>query len=310
MITPPLSPMLARSELALPRGTGWLYEPKWDGFRALIQVGQKSARITGRNGGALDGIFPEIRETIVKLVPPGMTLDGEIVAFADGRLDFPSLMRRSPDRPPASFIAFDLLEHEGRDVRGLPLSERRSFLETTLPETTTTWVTTQTDDVDLAESWLDDLATAGLEGVVAKAAGGTYRGGKRGWIKVRRFDTLDAVVGGFRGTADGATALLLGLYDEGGRLRYIGQTTALPERQRERVARVLETLSAQQSFTGRVMPGAGRFENGRFEDWVPVEPVLVCEVSYSRIDHGFLRHPARIVRWRPDKDAKECTVAS
>ena len=301
--------MLARSELVLPRGTGWLYEPKWDGFRALVQAGRTSVRIFGRNGGALDANFPEIRDAIGRLVSPGTTLDGEIVAFIDGRLDFPSLMRRTPDRLPASFIAFDLLEHEGSDVRSLPLSERRALLEATLDETASTWITTQTDDVDLAEKWLDDLSTAGLEGVVAKSAGGSYRGGKRGWVKVRRFDTLDAVVGGFRGTADGATALLLGLYDEAGGLRYIGQTTALPERQRERVARVLETLSAQESFTGRVMPGAGHFENGRFEDWVPVEPVLVCEVSYSRIDHGFLRHPARIVRWRPDKDAKECTVA-
>ena len=302
--------MLARSELELPRGDGWLYEPKWDGFRALIQVGVKQVRICGRNGGSLDETFPEIRTAIKELVAPGTTLDGEIVVFSEGRLDFPSLLRRGADRPNAHFIAFDILEWEERDIRGLPLVERRAMLEASLPERELTWVTTQTDDVDLAESWFEELTASGLEGVVAKLATSTYRGGKRGWVKVRTFDTLDAVVGGFRGTADGATALLLGLFDEVGRLRYIGQTTSLPEHHRERVARVLETLTARESFSGRVMPGAGRFENGRFDDWVPVEPVLVCEVSYSRIDRGFLRHPARIVRWRPDKDAKDCTVAS
>jgi ATP-dependent DNA ligase len=300
--------MLARAELALPRGQGWRYEPKWDGFRALIHVGATSVRICGRNGGALEGGFPEIVQAIRASAEPGTVFDGELVVFRDGRLDFSSLMRGPRERPPATFIGFDLLRSGGRDQRARPFSERRSLLERSLPDDDLTCVTTQTSDIDVADAWFDELAPVGLEGVVAKSADGLYRSGKRGWIKVRRFDTLDVVVGGFRGTADGASSLLLGLFDNDGTFRYIGQTTSLPERQRARVAQVLETLSSDRSFSGDVMPGMARWENARFDDWIPVEPVLVCEVSYSRMDHGFLRHAARIVRWRPDKDARDCTV--
>lgn len=301
--------MLARAELALPRGPGWLYEPKWDGFRALVDVGQRTVRVYGRNGGALEHAFPEIAGGVRDAVEPRTTLDGELVVFVDGRLDFPALMKGPSERPAATFIAFDILQHAGSDQRTRPFVERRSLLERSLPEDDLICITTQTDDISVADNWFEELAPMGLEGVVAKAASGPYRAGKRGWVKVRAFDTLDAVVGGFRGTPDGASSLLLGLFEDDGSFRYIGQTTSLPERHRVRVARVLDALSADQSFTVGVMPGTARWENARFDDWIPVEPVLVCEVSYSRMDHGFLRHAARIVRWRPDKDARDCTVA-
>lgn len=300
--------MLARAELALPRGRGWLYEPKWDGYRALIHVTAKGAHICGRNGGSLDELFSDVRDVVADSVQPGSVLDGEIVVMRDGVLDFPALMKRPGERPAATFVAFDLLARDHVDTRDKPFEERRAALEETLPESDHTCVTIQSGDVDVAEHWLRDLPALGLEGVVAKQKADRYRSGKRGWVKVRLFDTLDAVVGGFRGSAGGAKSLLLGLYDDEGTFRYIGQTTSLPERDRERVAKVLEALSTETSFTSRSMPGDGRWENQRFEDWVPVEPVLVCEVSYSRIDHGFLRHPARILRWRPDKDARDCTV--
>jgi ATP-dependent DNA ligase len=308
MKTPP-SPMLARSELALPRGDGWLYEPKWDGFRALVRVARNGVRIFGRNGGSLEHSFPEICRGLQRVVGPGTTLDGEIVVFKDGRLDFPSLLGRAGERPPATYIGFDILERAAQDVSAKPFVERRKLLELTLPAGDVSCVTTQTSDAAAAEGWLDELAEVGLEGIVAKRASDRYRPGKRGWVKVRRFETLDAVVGGYRGTDDGADSLLLGLFDDDGTFRYIGQTVSLPARDRARVARVLDALTADTSFNGRTMPGTGRWEGARFDAWVPVEPVLVCEVSFSRIDHGFLRHPARIVRWRPDKDARECTVA-
>ena len=300
-------PMLARAERVLPRGEGWLYEPKWDGFRALITISAKRARIAGRNGGSLDETFPEISSAAPSFATPGTVLDGEIVVMRDGVLDFPALLQRTEDRPPATFVAFDIVA-DGDDVRGEPFVRRRSRLQRALRDSDYACITPQCDDIDVAERWFEELGPLGLEGVVAKLASDRYRGGKRGWVKVRRFETLDAVVGGYRGTLDGATSLLLGLYDDDGTFRYIGQTTSLPETDRARVARVLETLSTQKSFTSRSMPGNARWDHGRFEQWVPIEPVLVCEVSYSRIDHGFLRHPARILRWRPDKDARDCTV--
>lgn len=285
-----------------------MYEPKWDGFRALIHVTTSGARIKGRKGGSLGGRFPEVCARMAELVGPGTILDGEIVAMRGGVLDFSALLSRAVEQPPAIFVGFDLLIDANEDVRGHSLADRRRRLEATLPESEVTCVTPQTDDIEIAERWIEDLPSLGLEGVVAKQASGRYRSGKRGWVKVRRFDTLDAVVGGYRTSRDRATALLLGLFDGRGRFRYIGQTTSLPEQQRERVARVLETLTTDESFTGRLLPGTTRWEKGGVEDWVAIEPVLVCEVSYSRIDDGFLRHPARIVRWRPDKDAKDCTV--
>ena len=302
--------MLARAEPVLPRGGGWLYEPKWDGFRALVHIGEGNARVSGRNGGSLDVLFPEIRDDAGSVAAPRTILDGEIVVMRNGVLDFPALLRASAERPPATFVAFDILVDAGDDLRGERFVDRRARLENALTVSELSCITPQTDDIHLAERWFEDLGPLGLEGVVAKSASDRYRSGKRGWIKVRRYETLDAVVGGYRGTQSGATSLLLGLYDADGAFRYIGQTSSVPEPDRMRVARVLESLSTQESFTSRVMPGTHRWERGRFDDWVPVEPVLVCEVSYSRIDHGFLRHPARIVRWRPDKDARECTVGT
>ena len=302
-------PMLARAEPSLPRGPGWIYEPKWDGFRAHVHVGAHSVRITGRNGGSLDGSFPDLRSAVRAAVPPNTTLDGEVVVMRDGVLDFAALLRGPRERPPATFIAFDLLRHEDEDIRPLPLSERRARLVRTISDSPAVCVTPQCEDPEVAQGWVDELAPVGVEGIVAKLAREPYRPGKRSWVKVRRFDTLDVVVGGYRGSRTEATSLLLGLYDESGCFRYIGQTGALPEEQRSSVARVLEALAADESFTSRVQPGQGRWENQRFEDWVAVEPVLVCEIAYSRLDGGFLRHPAKIMRWRPDKDPRDCALA-
>ncbi|MGC4120731.1 MAG: ATP-dependent DNA ligase [Myxococcales bacterium] len=233
-LAPPVAPMLSRLEGELPRGPGWLYEPKWDGFRAIVFRQADQARIQSRNGQWLDRYFPELLGPLVDALPEGV-FDGEIVIEAERGLDFPALLQRiHPARSrverlaretPASFAVFDLLAKGSHDVRDEPLSARRAQLEGILRKRQgRVFATPQTDQVEVAQRWYRELEAAGIEGVVAKRAEAPYASGQRAMVKVKHARTADCVVGGFRPYASGAGvgSLLLGSFDAGGELAYLG----------------------------------------------------------------------------------------
>lgn len=226
------------------------------------------------------------------------------------KLSFDGLLRRLSGQAggPVAFIAFDALAVADEDLRDRGLVERRRRLEQ-LELRTPVVVTIQTDDRGVAESWLRDAWGRGLEGVVAKRAGGSYRGGRRDWLKIKAFESADVVVGGYTGLEGDPRALVLGAYDETGALHCVGTTTWLSDRAREELRRVLPALATSASLTG-IRPGQSRWERDRDVVWLPLEPRLVAEVAVGRIDGFQFRHAARFVRWRPDKAPGECTVAS
>jgi ATP-dependent DNA ligase len=300
--------MLARLARCLPQGNGWVYEPKWDGFRGLLLRRGESVRILSRNGRLLEPYFPELTSAALEGLPEDHLMDGEVLALRDGVPEFSALLdrlgRRAGSR--AQFVAFDLLRTGGEELSALPLRERRSRLESVLPKGGPICATVQTETFEVAEEWLARSRQLHLEGVVAKRADESYRAGKRSWVKVKHWDTLDLVVGGYAGTPE-RMSLLLGAYD-GDSLTYVGQTVAIPSEDAAEVGRWLETLSCEDSFGHGPTPGYSRWNSHRFDQWFPLRPMLVCEVAFTRLDGHFLRHSARFVRWRPDKDPAECTL--
>jgi ATP-dependent DNA ligase len=304
--------MLARLASSLPQGRDWVYEPKWDGFRGLLVRRLGNARILSRNRRALEPYFPELTAAARERLPENCALDGELLALRDGRPDFSSLLLRLGRRahPEVRFVAFDLLRWEGEDLGALPLSQRRTRLLSVVAEDgDPICASVQTELPAVAEAWLQQSAELHLEGVVAKRASQPYRHGKRSWVKVKHWETTDLVVGGLVGTPP-HTSLLLGAYDRDGSLTYVGQTTAVPAEVAAELAAALRTLATERSFADGPAPGYSRWGSHRFEDWLPLRPVLVCEVSFSRLDGHFLRHSARFLRWRPDKSPQQCTLAA
>lgn len=310
-VTPPVSPMLARAATTLPLGADWLYEPKWDGFRAILYRRGTEVYVSSRNGRPLHDRFPELVTAALGHLPYACVIDGEVVALTSVGPDFEALLRRFDGRREASavLVAFDVLCVGDRDVREEPFRRRRELLEASVRDGHGIRVTPQTDDFDVAREWLDEWSARGLEGVVAKRAEAPYRSGRRAMVKVKSMETSDFVVGGYRGTPGEPVCLLLGAYDGDGNLRHVGQTTVLPVSQRGAIAAALCGLEGAPAFDGLV-PGVRRWSGRRRGGWWPLKPVLVCEVSYSRRDgDGFLRHGARFLRWRPDKAPRECLLA-
>ena len=294
--------MLARLAEELPTGQDWLYEPKWDGFRALVEIREHGAVVYSRNGHRLEGVFPDVAAAAVATLPPGCLVDGELVSPAPtGGVSFDGLLRRLSHRGgrPAAVVAFDLLELDAIDVTNRPFAERRRLLVGASASHPLVEVTPQTADLEEARAWLEESDLPGVEGVVAKRAGDPYRPGRRGWVKVKRRRTVDCVVGGFRGGR-----LLLGLYDRGGLLHHVGETVALSPEAWATAEPVL-TL-AGRAFTGRPA-GLGRWEASRYDAWTECLPTAVCEVSYTQLEGGRFRHAVRLVRWRPDRDPRTCS---
>jgi ATP-dependent DNA ligase len=328
-VRPPLAPMLARLERELPRD-GYLYEPKWDGFRCLAFRDGEDVDLRSRNQRPLARYFPELVAALRRLPAQRFVLDGEIVVAAG----FEALLRRLHPaasragrlsvETPATFVAFDLIAHDADDVRAQPFRERRRLLEEVLREAEPPLrVTEVTGDERRAEAWLD--ARDGIDGVVAKHPELRYEAGVRAMVKVKRERTAECVVAGFRWLRDRPLprSLLLGLYDEAHVLHHIGIVSAIPAARRrallEHVAPHVVDLHGhpwQQGFlvgggsTGKLPGAAGRWTPEMTLDWVPLAPELVCEVAFDRVDDGNrLRHPARFRRWRPDRDAQSCTLA-
>jgi len=324
--------MLARLARALPEGD-YQYEPKWDGFRCLAVVrADGTVALHSRHGRPLERYFPELAEPLRALGPAA--LDGELVVARGGTLDFGLLLSRvhpSATRvaqlareAPAAFVAFDLLAEGARDLQAAPLRERRRALEAVLARAGPPLrLTPATRDRAVAQGWLERLHGAGVDGVMAKALDAPYAPGRRTQVKVKRRWTAECVVGGFRVYAGLplVASLLLGLWD-GPVLRHVGVASSFPDRERHALFTCLAPAAVplaghpwERGFNvgasplGRLKGSAGRWEPGEMaQDWTAVRPALVVEVAYDQVDAGRLRHPARLVRWRPDRDAASCTA--
>jgi len=301
----------------LPRGE-WQYEPKWDGFRGILENLGGGLRLWSRNARPLLRYFPELEE-VGAVLPPESALDGEIVIVQKGRLDFDALqlrlhpaesrVRKLSAEIPAGYVAFDLLVWKDEPVHELPLEKRRRELERRAGRFQLSPVSR---DRAQAEKWLGRLDQAGLDGVVAKRLGLPYLPGSRdGVVKVKPYRTADCVIVGFRWSekADGRiSTLLLGLYSEDGELDFVGHCSGFPAPVRRELEETLPKLLAPGSITGdRVPGGQSRWSRGKELEWNPVEPTLVCEVRYDKLERNRFRHGTRFLRFRPDKDPQDCT---
>jgi ATP-dependent DNA ligase len=305
-IAPPIEPMLAKLATELPAGDGWLYEPKWDGFRAIVFRGAGDVYIQSRDLRPLDRYFPELHEALLAGLPEGSVLDGEIVIASPTGLDFDALqMRLHPaasrvaklaKETPSAFVAFDAIAADGRDLREAPQEERRSQLERLLATSRPSiYLTPMTRDRDQAAEWLARFEGAGLDGVMAKPLDLPYQPGKRAMIKVKHARTADCVVAGFRWHKDGkgtaVGSLLLGLYDEHRRLHHVGVTSSFTMAMRRQLVQELAPLregaldehpwrewAVAQGETTRMPGGQSRWSAGKDLSWEPLRIERVCEV--------------------------------
>ena len=314
----PFPPMEAELVDELPSPDGWQYEPKWDGFRGVLENLGGGLRLWSRNGRPLLRYFPELEEVEAKL-PPDSALDGEIVIAKKGRLEFDALqlrlhpaesrIRKLSAEIPAEYIAFDLLVWKGEPVHKLPLEKRRRELERKAKRF---HLSPASRERKQAETWLDRLAHAGLDGVVAKRLALPYLPGSRdGVVKVKPYKTADCVIVGFRWSdkADGRiSTLLLGLYEDNGELDFVGHSSGFPAPVRRQLEETLPKLVSKGKLSNKRVPGGqSRWSAGRELDWNPVKPKLVVEVRYDKLEGNRFRHGTRFLRFRPDKDPKDCT---
>jgi ATP-dependent DNA ligase len=331
-IAPPIEPMLSKVAEEIPAGP-FLFEPKWDGFRAIVFRGGGDVYIQSRDLKPLDRYFPELHDGLIAALPDGCVVDGEIVIATAKGLDFDLLQLRlhpaasraaklAKDTP-SSFVAFDLLAAGGEDLRGLPFEKRRARLERLLAEVTPpVHVTPTTRDRDVAVDWLERFEGAGLDGVMAKPASGRYEPGKRVMFKIKHARTADCVVAGFRWHKDGegkrVGSLLLGLYDDQTRLHHVGVASAFSTKTREDLVSLLAPLRAnalndhpwkewaQMDGSTRMPGGQSRWSAGKDLSWEPLRVALVCEVKYDHMQGDRFRHAAFFQRWRPDKQPSDC----
>ncbi len=323
-LEPGFPPMEAEAVAAIPAGAAWQYEPKWDGFRCLAFRDGPTIELRSKSGQPLGRYFPDLVAALTEIVARRFVLDGEIVIPIDGRLSFEELqlrlhpaasrVRRLAAAHPARMMLFDLLVDEaGHDLTGRPLAARRAALEALMPRLASPALALSpaTENPAEAQSWLDALCT-GRDGVVAKRLDFPYRAGHRdGMVKVKRLRSADCVVGGFRYLAARRQvgSLLLGLYDDAGRLDHVGFTSTIAEPERGTLTTRLERLVAPPGFTGRAPGGPSRWSRtGRAADWQPLRPELVVEVRYDHVSGGRFRHGTTLLRWRPDKAPAQCRI--
>jgi ATP-dependent DNA ligase len=334
-LNPPIAPMLAKLADTLPAGGEFLYEPKWDGFRAIVFRGGGDAFIQSRDLRPLDRYFPELHEALLSGLPEGCVLDGEIVIATAAGLDFDALqMRLHPaasrvaklaKETPSAFVAFDVLAADGEDLRGIPQHARRARLERLLAGVKPPiYLTPMTRDATIAEEWLSRFEGAGLDGVMVKPAEAIYEPGKRAMIKVKHARTADCVVAGFRwhkaGKNELVGSLLLGLYDDRGRLHHVGVTSSFTMARRKELAEELAPLrkgaleahpwsdwaAGEGADLARMPGGQSRWSAGKDLAWEPLRIERVCEVKYDHMQGDRFRHAAVFQRWRPDKPPEEC----
>ena len=321
----PFSPMEALSVDAIPVGPEWQYEPKWDGFRCLVFRDGKRVELQAKSGRSLTRYFPELIDAIRLFEATKFVLDGEIVVPAEGVFSFdallqrihpaPSRVKKLADTTPAVLIVFDLLvDAQGRSLVGRPLSERRSalqdFIRTYRRKTGRIRLSPATRRLGDAKRWLEKVGTT-LDGVIAKRTELEYRSGDRtGMVKIKNYRSADCVVGGFRYNAGKPLvgSLLLGLYDGQGLLHHVGFTSTIKQQDKSSLTKSLEELIAPPGFTGNAPGGPSRWSTERSSEWQPLQPKLVVEVCYDHFTGERFRHGTRLVRWRPDKAPRQCTL--
>jgi ATP-dependent DNA ligase len=315
-------PMEAKSVDALPRGEGWQFEPKWDGFRCLVFKAGHDVDLRAKSGKSLSRYFPEMVEAVRSAKADNFVLDGELTVPVGDTLSFGALqdrvhpaesrVRKLAAETPGLLVLFDCLATAGTgSLLSAPLTERRAELERLMPglgRAHRTRISPLTLDVAEAQRWLDDTHGA-LDGVVGKRTGGGYAAGKRAMVKIKRLRTADCVVGGFRyakGTQE-VGSLLLGLFDDEGKLDHVGFTSAISNADRPALTAKLEVLKGPPGFTGDAPGGPSRWSNERSADWQPLRTELVVEISYDQMTDGRFRHGTMLRRWRPDKAPRQCT---
>ena len=337
---PPIEPMLAKASDDLPTDDGWLFEPKWDGFRALVFRDGDEIYTQSRDLKPLARYFPELAAPLKASLPDRCVLDGEIVIAKDGGLAFEALLlrihpaesrvRMLAEESPASFVAWDLLALGDEDLRTTPQGERRARLEVALRGAAPpVHLTPATLDRATAADWFDRFEGAGLDGVVAKRLDGAYLPGKRAMLKIKHQRTADCVVAGFRWHKNGPGthigSLLLGLFDDEGTLHHVGVTSSFTWDRREALAAELAPLredaltahpwkewaewssSGDADASGQRLPGAtSRWNRGKDLSWEPLQAVRVAEVAYDHLQGDRFRHGTTFKRWRPDKSPADC----
>jgi ATP-dependent DNA ligase len=323
-LKPPIEPMEARSVEKIPKGAEWLYEPKWDGFRCIAFRDGDDIHLQSKSGQPLHRYFPEVVEALEHLRAERFILDGELAIELDGRLDFDALLQRIHPaasrikklavETPTRYHLFDILSNpEHDDVYSWPMEQRRKALEAFdskfLKNNKRIELSPVARDYAQAERWLSG-GMAWFDGVIAKKAQAPYRFGERdAVVKIKRLYTADCVVGGFRLAKDGKTvaSLLLGLYDDDGLLHLVGFVGAMSASERERAGELLKPIVQDVSFTGAQPGGVSRW-GSRDTEWHPVAPKIVVEVNFDHVTKRRFRHGARFVRWRPDKDPRQCSM--
>ncbi|PYS68429.1 MAG: ATP-dependent DNA ligase [Acidobacteria bacterium] len=333
-VNPPILPMLAKRVSEIPATGTYIFEPKWDGFRALIFRDHDDVVIQSRDEKSLNRYFPELIEPIKKQLPKRCVLDGEVVLARDGALDFDALQLRIhpaasrvkmlSETIPASIVFFDLLSQGDHDLRSTPFEKRRQRMESLLSSLDAPLhITPATTDLEVAADWFRRFEGAGLDGVVAKPTAGTYESNKRVMLKVKHERECDCVVAGFRwhkkgeGTAVGS--LLLGLFDDAGTLHDVGVCASFTDKRRVELVEFLtpyrKNALAKHPWKewasidiDKRMPGAqSRWSQGKDMSWEPLRPELVVEVAYDHMQGSRFRHTAQFRRWRTDKKPLDCT---
>lgn len=329
---PPLAPMLSKSVKEIP-DVGHV-EPKWDGFRTIVFKDGDEIELGSRNERPMTRYFPELVEALRQNLPPRCVVDGEIILVSDGRLDFDALQQRIhpadsrvrmlAEQTPVSFVAFDLLAIADDDLMDEPFADRRrALVEALAGASDPVFVTPATADLAEANDWFTRFEGAGLDGVVAKPLDGTYQPDKRTMFKVKHERTADCVVAGFRWHKTGGIvgSLLLGLYDDDGRLHHVGVAASFPMARRSSLVAELEPLVAddlsqhpwgewadQEAHQSTRLPGAvSRWNAGKNLSFVPLRPELVVEVAYEKMEGDRFRHTAQFRRWRTDRTPESCT---
>jgi len=324
-IEPPYSPMEALSVETIPVGPDWQYEPKWDGFRCLIFRDGDHVELQSKSGRLMTRYFPELVEAIDQFKPRTFVLDGEIVVPTDGAFSFDALLqrihpaasrvRKLATETPALLIVFDLLVGaDGCSLTDQPLSARRTALEGFVRQyirsSKRIRLSPQTSKLSDAERWLKRVG-ASLDGVIAKRRDFAYRSGDRnGMQKIKNYRSADCVIGGFRYNEGKPVvgSLLLGLYDDRGLLQHVGFTSTIRREDKPALTRKLKGLIAPPGFTGNAPGGPSRWSTERSSEWQPLKPKLVVEVCYDHFTGDRFRHGTRLLRWRPDKAPRQCTL--
>lgn len=328
-LKPPYPPMEARLVAEAPVGPQWQYEPKWDGFRCLVFRDADDVYLQSKSGRPLARYFPDIVEAVARLRGNKFVLDGEIVIPVAGRLSFDELLlrvhpaasrvRTLSEKHPGVLVVFDLLADErGVPLVDRPLSARRekleAFAERFHDSRGAVRLSPATANIEHATKWFNAKG-ANLDGIIAKRLDLPYRSGERdGMVKVKHKRTVDCVVGGLRYAAGKNAAknalgsLLLGLYDDQGLLHHVGFTSSFTRADRPKIASIVTPLKGPSAFTGRSPGRPSRWSTRDSDDWTPLKPALVVEVEYDHYTGGRFRHGTHLLRWRPDKNPRECTL--